>query len=217
MHKAHLYVFDDMDSLTDDFVESNRHRLPLFRREQCARYRRVSDQNANLLAYLLLMQGLREQYHITEPVSFHYGTHGKPYLREHPGIFFNLSHCKAGVVCALSTVEIGVDIQDIRSVDTAVLQRVCNEKEQKQLAASADPERLFIRLWTQKESYAKAKGVSVASVLKTALPPEIFHSWQLPAYSLTLCHMGAVDTCIFPPLRLEILTECGLKGESGHR
>ena len=193
MNKAYIYLYDDMDRLDDSFIADNLHKLPMFRQEQCNRYRYEADKKACILAYLLLEQGLREQYGITNFISFIYNEHGKPYLQEYPQVFFNISHCKCAVVCALADFKIGVDIQDIHPYNINVARRACSKIELKQLMESESPDRLFCRMWTKKESYAKAKGISVADVLKKELPERMHYYQQDKNYCIALCHLGLVN------------------------
>jgi Phosphopantetheinyl transferase len=193
MNKAYIYLFDDMDSLRDDFVAKNFNKLPLFRQEQCNKYKKESDKKACILAYLLLKKGLREQYNINTPISFRYNEHGKPYLREHPEIFFNISHCKNGVVCAFANFEIGIDIQNMRLFNINTARKICSANELYQLKKLNAPEELFCKIWTEKESYAKAKGNSVASVFKKDLPKNSFFYIKKSVYYLTLCHNGLIN------------------------
>ncbi len=71
--------------------------LPLLsvqRREQCLKFKYELGRKQCAAAYLLLCQGLREEYGITEPPIFAYGEHGKPMIVDHPDIHFNMSHCR---------------------------------------------------------------------------------------------------------------------------
>ena len=173
-----------------------RFRIPPFRQEQCVRYRQGIDKRNCILAYLLLEQGLREQYGITTPVSFVYNEHCKPYLREYPNIFFNISHCKYAVACALADFEVGVDIQDIRPIDWDVARRVCSENELRELEKADDPARLFCKIWTEKEAYAKAKGLGVDSVLRRDLSLNGLTHWERERYCITVCCEGSKNEII---------------------
>ena len=57
----------------------------------------------------LLAVGLRELYGMEMNTSVRaglsYGQHGKPYLRNHPEIHFNISHCEGLAVCVFSDTE----------------------------------------------------------------------------------------------------------------
>ena len=193
MSKAYIYLFDDIDSLSVDFVSENRNRLPVFRQQQCARYRQEFDKNACVLAYLLLDKGLREQFNIAPPFEFIYNEHGKPYLRDFPHIFFNISHCKYGVVCTLADFEVGIDIQEVRPFDVDIARRVCSENELQQLSETDNPSRLFCKMWTKKESYAKAKGISAAGVLKRDLPDKDFFIQEYENYYISLFGVNDVE------------------------
>ena len=193
MSKVYIYLFENTDKLDDNFVVDNLYKLPAFRQEQCNRYRQEADKKACILSYLLLEKGLRKKYGIDRPVSFIYNEYGKPYLKEYPHIFFNISHCKSGVVCALADAEIGVDIQDVRPFDIDVARRVCSENELRLLSESDNPARLFCKMWTEKESHAKARGIGVAGVLKCDLAREGFKSFESDNYCITL---SVKDDCI---------------------
>lgn len=186
MSKVHIYLFDDMRGLDTAFAENNLLRLPAFRQERCAKYRQSFDKNTCTIAYLLLAKGLREQYHITRPAEFTYNEHGKPFLRDTPHIYFNFSHCKRGVVCALADFEVGIDIQEIRLYEPDIARRVCSENELRQLLESDNPAQQFCRIWTRKEAHAKAKGIGVASVLKCDLTDARIAEWVGIEYCMAL-------------------------------
>jgi len=84
---------------------------------------------------------------------------GKPFLVNRPELAFNLSHCRGG--CAVFLMEhghAGVDMENIRPHNPAVVRRYFSEEERAYVAASPDPDRDFFRLWTLKESFVKASG-----------------------------------------------------------
>lgn len=88
---------------------------------------------------------------------------GKPFLVQRPELAFNLSHCHGG--CAVFVAghgRAGVDMENIRPHNPAVVRRFFSPEEQAFMAASADPDRDFFRLWTLKESFVKASGEGLA-------------------------------------------------------
>jgi len=186
MNKTLVYLFDDFSGLGEGFVRENFIDLPFFRQERCDRYRRDSDKRACIISYRLLEKGLREQYGLEASGEFIYSKYGKPYLKDHPDVFFNMSHCKSGVTCAVADIEVGVDIQDIRPFSIDIAKRVCSESELRELCVSGDPARLFCKIWTEKESYAKAEGISVYSVLKRDLPGSPAAYRETADYCMTL-------------------------------
>ena len=85
----------------------------------------------------LLAVGLRERYGLELKTSVEAGLssaqHGKPYLRDYPGIHFNISHCEGLVACAFSDTETGVDVERIREVKEKVIPKVFDRAEQELL------------------------------------------------------------------------------------
>ena len=183
---VYVYLAELPGCYGDGFVGENFHRLPVFRQEACRRYKQVAGKRACLISWLLLSEGLREQYGIADPGGWVCNEHGKPYLKDCPHIFFNISHCKNAVVCALADFEIGADVQDIRPYNAALAKRVCSPAELRSLSAAADPARLFSKMWAKKESYAKARGISVTSVFGQDLPDTGFISRETANYWLLL-------------------------------
>ena len=85
---------------------------------------------------------------------------GKPIA---DGKFFNVSHCKGAVVIALSDSEVGVDIENVRPVNESLINYVADKKETAYIKNDED----FFRLWTAKESLAKAHGKGLIRDVKT--------------------------------------------------
>ncbi len=77
----------------------------------------------------LLAVGLRELYGMElNRDRLSYGQHGKPYLRNHPEIHFNISHCEGLAVCVFSDTETGVDVERIREVKKKLFRRYLTEQ-----------------------------------------------------------------------------------------
>jgi len=91
-----------------------------------------------------------------------YSEHGKPYFKD-SDVKFSYSHCNYGVTCAVSKNEIGVDIERIREIKPAVIKRVCCDNELRLIKSNTD----FLKIWVQKEAYAKFTGRGFAEGLKS--------------------------------------------------
>ena len=100
---------------------------------------------------------------------------GKPYT-ERPGVFFSLTHCPPYAVCVCSDIPVGVDIERLRPIQTAVLRKVCaagelerffgyipgrKKEDTKPEAQTPEDIRRFFALWCLKESYAKLRGAGL--------------------------------------------------------
>jgi 4'-phosphopantetheinyl transferase len=198
-----IYLIDNIASIPADIIHETYMLMPPERQQRAFRYRQEIDKQLCVLAYWLLLHGLKNEYGIITPPSFTYGENGKLYLTDHPDIFFNLSHCRAGVACAISDIEVGIDIQEIRPFDMAVAQRVCTYIELDRLAQCSEPERLFCELWTLKESYIKQQGGSIAQPLNTIYAHAVFEQ----ASGKKICHWGAgYHICCFGESNIETIS-----------
>ena len=142
------------------------------RREQAVRFKHEQGQRTCVLAYLLLKRALRETYGITENPLFGYGEHGKPMLVDHPGIFFNLSHCREAVACVVGDRPVGVDVEVVREYKESLARYTMNDAELAEIHAAERPDVAFARLWTMKEARLKWSGEGLRNNLKTVLTEE---------------------------------------------
>ncbi len=137
--------------------------LPLVteeRREEALRYKHLFGQFACLKSYVMLRE-LLEQRGLSHPFVFVKNEHGKPFLKDHPDIHFNLSHCKSGIAVAVSNHPIGIDIESYRNVSDSLIRYTMNEEEQRIIRESDDPVRTFTEYWTKKEAVFKLRGTGI--------------------------------------------------------
>lgn len=117
----------------------------------------------------VLLAGLRLEYGFEALPAIAREEHGKPYFQDISNLFFNYSHCRAGVLCGISRSQIGVDAETARDYRPGFMRRVCHPRELEFLAsAHTDEERrqLLTRLWTAKESYLKYTGEGMRTDLR---------------------------------------------------
>lgn len=142
------------------------------RREKALRFRFERDRRLSVAAYRLLCRALREAYGIDEAPRFGVHPGGKPYLLDHPGIHFNLSHCRAAVACVVSDEPVGIDVESIAPVDPDVARRVLSALERRRVESSPQPETEFAALWTRKEALVKLRGIGIDDTLLPGLLEE---------------------------------------------
>jgi 4'-phosphopantetheinyl transferase len=107
-------------------------------------------------------------------IALTYGPHGKPEIADSgvpEGIFFNVSHCRDRVVYAVSRGHrVGIDIEHLRPISnlSAVSRRYFSQREDAALQALPEESRLaaFLRCWTRKESFVKARGEGISGFLR---------------------------------------------------
>ncbi len=161
-----VYLFDQLKAFTDDLFNQGLARLPAERQQKALAYRQKLDQKLSVLGYVLLNYGLKNEYGISEKIRFSYSAKGKPHLTDYPQIHFNLSHCKNGVICAIHTCDVGVDIETVATYDAQLARHVCTEKELKLIDESKNKALAFTKIWTQKESLMKRTGTGLSDDLK---------------------------------------------------
>ena len=148
MQTVKLYVADtELGKKHFRFLLEN---VSVGQKEKALRYANEIDQIRSLLSSYLKNQLSREELLKNE--------NGKPYFANGP--YFNISHSGKYVLMAVSTAEIGVDIEEIKNKDMSSLVRIFNEAEAKMIKEHSD----FYYLWCAKESLIKCMGLSVGKV-----------------------------------------------------
>ena len=203
MHK--LYLFDEYEHLSEEFILHALQFLPENRRIRAMRYRRTIDRWNCVITYLMLQYGLREYFGIT-PFEIAFGKYGKPYLSQFPDVHFNISHCDTGCAVVVADCSVGVDIQDIRPFSWKVAKRVCCERELIELEDSADRDKLFTMMWTMKECYGKVAGTGILNKrfkidnnlvnVTTKIDTGIFHLYSTQGHEISklLCVISKAIT-----------------------
>lgn len=104
-----------------------------------------------------------------EDLIFGYGSKGKPYLKEHPDLHFNLGHSGELAVYAVAGDELGVDVELMKLVEDwqKISERFFSSRETDELAKLDPAQQIagFFACWTRKEAYLKATGEGLAAGL----------------------------------------------------
>lgn len=157
-----------MGQITEEEI---RRLLPLVsdeRREEALQYKHLFGQFACLKSHVMLREML-ESMGLSHPFLFGKNEHGKPYLIDYPEVYFNLSHCKNGIIVAVSDQPIGVDIESYREVSDSLIRYTMNEEERRIITESDDPVCTFTEYWTKKEAVFKLRGTGITKGLHELL------------------------------------------------
>ena len=152
------------------FAEGYR-RMPPERQAKIDRLKFEDGKRLSLGAGLLLQTALASVGLDLLRERMETGPCGKPFLPAHPKVRFNLSHADTRVLCVLSDLDCGCDVELIGRGSPAIAARFFSPEEQRRLEelgipsaypykSPSDPawQRLFCRIWTRKESWLKATG-----------------------------------------------------------
>lgn len=115
----------------------------------------------------LLVTGLSGEYGIViSDEDIIRNAWGKPLLKDHPDINFNVSHCAGGAALSISSFRTGIDIEKVRPFSVKTAGKVLSKNELSIIENSGHPELDFFRFWTLKESYIKALGTGMSYPLQ---------------------------------------------------
>ncbi len=169
------YVLGDIRSITEEEIRSLLPVIPPWRLEKARSFKKEADKRESVLSFALLMWALYRECGVTEPVEFGYLPGGKPFLKDRPGIHFNISHCREAVACVVARDPVGVDVERRGRYGDTLARATMNEGELSRIGEAEDADLEFTRLWTRKEALLKLTGEGVGKDMKNVIPghPEI--------------------------------------------
>lgn len=117
----------------------------------------------SLAGELLLQKLLLTEFGITD-ATLETAPNGRPYLKNSQ-LYVSISHCEDTITCAVDTKPIGIDIEKIKPISSAVAKRICTPSEATYLSDTQlnNTEALtrFYEIWTGKEAYFKKCGTGI--------------------------------------------------------
>lgn len=91
-----------------------------------------------------------------DTLAINKSANGKPYLRDYPEVFYNISHTTDAIVCAISDKPIGIDMENIRTLKLGIVKKYYTQREKEFVFSSNSMiDERFTRIWTMKEAYVK--------------------------------------------------------------
>ena len=160
------------------------------------------------LASAYLLNTMCEKIGINSP---EYGCKekGKPYLKGHEEIAFNISHSGDYAVLVYNMQGVnGIDIQQIRTLKEGMKKRILNQNEVVPDGFTIEEENVYLnRIWCIKESYVKMTGEGLAldfrriqidflehQILEDGIVKGYFkEDMSLPGYVMAVCNAEAFD------------------------
>lgn len=156
----------DVSPLKNNELYSRAHTaLPSERQKKADACRFEKDRLLCVGAGILLEKTLREFGVPENDLRFTAEENGKPFLTARNDVYFNLSHAGTYVLCAVSDVPVGCDIEEITNYKDSLAKRIFSTEEYAYVAAKQTQEgknEAFFRYWTLRESYMKYTGLGLA-------------------------------------------------------
>ena len=98
-----------------------------------------------------------------QEIRWQYGKYNKPYIKNHLGINFNISHTTGCSIVTFSRNNTGVDIENLkRNIDYSEIKNNFFMNNEKILTLKD-----FYKYWVSKEAYLKYKGVGLTQSLES--------------------------------------------------
>lgn len=119
----------------------------------------------------LLAQALEQAFFLAPLPEIAVTEAGKPFFPALPHCFFNLSHSGPMVLCAVGTVPVGVDVEQVIPRGTSLPQFALSPPEYQEFLRRGGDWPAFYTLWTRRESWCKWTGKGLLAHWKKA-PPE---------------------------------------------
>lgn len=106
---------------------------------------------------------------LPENIEVSFGLNKKPFISNpQRKLYFNLSHSGNWILIAFASIELGIDIEQIKT-DFSIedmMSNYFNEAEQKYIIDHPNPRDAFFILWTRKEALMKAWGTGLQDNLQ---------------------------------------------------
>lgn len=162
---ALFYTYFDKP-LRSDIFWSLTNQLPLDTISKIKKFQKWQDAHACLFGRLLLREML-SSFSIDQDLSkLRYTNYQKPYF-ENSDFNFNISHSGKYVVCAgTDQSKLGVDIEEIKSINILDFKEQFHTEEWAQIKDSGNNLAAFYEFWTMKEAIIKADGKGLSIPLK---------------------------------------------------
>lgn len=166
--------------------------------ERSKRFYHDNDRNRFIVSRALLKFILASEASVeVDKIQLDKKKNKKPYLVSYPHINFNVSHSNNYAVIALSSKEVGVDVEFIsKNFDfSEIMPTVFNKLELNSVLGASDKNKAFYRYWTRKEAVVKATGKGVDDSLINIPVSDGFHVLECHVLEIPK-NMGVVSFSI---------------------
>lgn len=160
-----VYILNLEDGLALEEFSELFHRTN--RKEKVLSFHHKMDQDMALAGDILTRKVVTKHLGILqEYVIIDYNKYGKPFVKNRPDFYYNISHKGNTIVLATSNRCIGIDIEPIQMPNEMVINYCYTKEEKERIHGAVSAAYEYTQLWTLKESYVKNIGVGMNYPLK---------------------------------------------------
>lgn len=165
------WTYCNIRNISPEVLQDTYAQLTQSRKAHIDRLQQEQDKRRSLTGEFLARKLLAEHYGDTT-AQLHRKDNGQPYVTGRD-LYVSIAHCNDLVACAIGSVPVGIDIEQIRPITPALCRKVCVEEELDYLQLGncenkrcQDPEvlRRFFEIWTAKEAYFKKCGTGITNL-----------------------------------------------------
>ncbi|MBE6732729.1 MAG: 4'-phosphopantetheinyl transferase superfamily protein [Ruminococcaceae bacterium] len=157
-------------------------------RQRLSVYKGEKDKKRSLATKVLLRKAVLEKYSIKD-FSLKRAENGKPFL---DFCKLSLSHSGDMAVCAVSSNEVGIDIEKIKDIKPRNKYKLFTPDENDYVNKCDDNKNIrFLEIWTRKEALLKCSGIMGERISKQSVLDNnsnyVFKTEILDGYVLSSC------------------------------
>ncbi|MDO4218700.1 MAG: 4'-phosphopantetheinyl transferase superfamily protein [Synergistaceae bacterium] len=192
------FIIDTNCFIDNDLFNKYFQRVSTQRQKKISRLVPKTSKRLSLGAGVALSIALERFGLYGSNAEIQYSEKGKPFLKNN-NTHISISHSGHYAVAAVGTCRVGIDIEEVKSIEDAVIKRVTTRNEQAQIKNLRD----FYRLWTAKECILKITGEglsggmenidlrlngNVISVISSPIKKMLyFKEYDVSSFCLTVC------------------------------
>lgn len=159
-----IYVVKNFDKISEKRIETLYDKLPRSIKKKANARKGTPSFRPTVMEYYVVKQ----QLDLEDGTDFSYNKNGKPSVKGKK--HFSIAHDGDILAVAVSTDEIGVDVQKKLKFTQKLAKEICNKEELEQVMNAEDQALELTKIWTMKESFVKMKGSNISQFeIKTML------------------------------------------------
>lgn len=181
-----------------DWVELSKylHFVSYERCKKIEKYVDVGRKIISVLTELLLRFSLIKNFDLEQKkIKFRYNKYGKPMILNKKNLHFSISHSNSTISVLINDSPVGLDVEFCRKVNFNIAKRFFTIDEYKTILSNKDPNKMFFKIWTQKEAHIKLLGINFSKLLKTPkqkIDSEIFyHCFDFQSHIISIACLNA--------------------------